>query len=127
MFKNFRVLRCVCGLLSALAGPANAVNYTIDSGGGVAPVYSTLENLRSALGGVLNDGDSITFLNSDATLTGEFTLAGGFSYWWDSGLRPSKATPWLFIWGALTLASQAGNLLRAVFEGEGGTEWPGRR
>ena len=56
-----------------------------------------------------------------------FTLAGGFSYWWDSGMRPSKATPWLFIWGVLTLASQAGNLLRAVFEDEGGTEWPDRR
>ena len=56
-----------------------------------------------------------------------FTLAGGFAYWWDSGMRPSKASPTLLICGLLTLASQAGNLLRAVFEGEGGTDWPGRR
>jgi len=56
-----------------------------------------------------------------------FTLAGGFAWWWDSGMQPTKASPWLLILGMLTLASQAGNLLRAVFEGEGGTEWPGRR
>jgi len=56
-----------------------------------------------------------------------FTLAGGFAYWWDSGMRPTRASPWLLIWGLLTLASQAGNLLRAVLEGEGGTDWPGRR
>lgn len=54
-------------------------------------------------------------------------LAGGFSYGWDSGMRPTKASPTVFICGLLTLASQAGNLLRAVFEGEGGTDWPGRR
>ncbi|WP_137919746.1 hypothetical protein [Hydrogenophaga sp. 2FB] len=56
-----------------------------------------------------------------------FTLAGGFAYWWDSGMQASKASPWLLICGLLTLASQAGNLLRAVFEGEGGTGWPERR
>lgn len=56
-----------------------------------------------------------------------FTLAGGFAYTWDSGMQPGKASPWLLIWGLLTLASQAGNLARAVFEGEGGTDWPGRR
>ena len=56
-----------------------------------------------------------------------FTLSGGFAWWWDSGMRPTRASPWLMIWGLLTLASQGGNLLRAVFEGEGGTEWPGRR
>ena len=56
-----------------------------------------------------------------------FALAGGFAYWWDGGMRPARASPWLLIWGLLTLASQAGNLLRAVFEGEGGTDWPGRR
>ncbi|WP_066270704.1 hypothetical protein [Hydrogenophaga palleronii] len=56
-----------------------------------------------------------------------FTLAGGFAWWWDSGMRPTRASPWPLIWGLLTLASQAGNLLRAVFEGEGGTDWPGRR
>ena len=79
MFKHFRVLLCVCGLLSALAGPANAVSYTIDSGGGVAPVYNNLENLRGVLLGTLANNDSITLLNSDASLTGEFTLAGGFA------------------------------------------------
>ncbi|WP_268894734.1 hypothetical protein [Hydrogenophaga sp. BPS33] len=42
-------------------------------------------------------------------------------------MQASNASPWLVIWGLLTLASQDGNLLRAVFEGEGGTEWPGRR
>lgn len=56
-----------------------------------------------------------------------FTLVGGLAYWWDSGMQASRASPWLFICGLLTLASQAGNLLRALFEGEGGTEWPGRR
>ncbi|MCW5655476.1 hypothetical protein [Hydrogenophaga sp.] len=56
-----------------------------------------------------------------------FTLAGGFAYWWDGGMRPDKASPTVLICGLLTLASQAGSLLRAVFEGEGGTEWPGRR
>lgn len=56
-----------------------------------------------------------------------FTLAGGFAYWWDSGMQPTKASPWLLIWGLLTLASQADNLMRAVFEGEGGTDWQGRR
>jgi hypothetical protein len=56
-----------------------------------------------------------------------FTLAGGLAYWWDSGMRPTKASPAILICGLLTLASQAGNLLRAVFESEGGTEWPGRR
>jgi hypothetical protein len=42
-------------------------------------------------------------------------------------MQPGKASPWLLIWGLLTLASQAGNLVRAAFEGEGGTDWPGRR
>ena len=56
-----------------------------------------------------------------------FALSGGFAWWWDGGMRPTKASPWLLIWGLLTLASQAGNLLRAVFEGDGGTDWPGRR
>ena len=56
-----------------------------------------------------------------------FTLAGGFAYWWDSGMRPTRASPWPMIWGLATLASQAGNLLRAVFEDQGGTQWPGRR
>ena len=102
MFKHFRVLLCVCGLLSALAGPANAVNYTIDSGGGVAPVYSSLENLRGVLLGTLANNDSITLLNSDATLTGEFTLAGGFALTLANGAAGAP----------LTISADAGSTTR---------------
>jgi hypothetical protein len=55
-----------------------------------------------------------------------FTLAGGFAYWWDSGMRPTQASPFLLICGLLTLASQAGAVLRGVLENEGGFHWPGR-
>jgi hypothetical protein len=56
-----------------------------------------------------------------------FALAGGFSYWWDSGMRPDKASPMLLICGVLILCSQAGLLLRAVLDGQGGSSWPGPR
>ncbi len=56
-----------------------------------------------------------------------FALAGGLAYWWDSGMRPRQASPWLMVFGLLTLASQGGNLLRAYFEGHGGSDWPGRQ
>lgn len=56
-----------------------------------------------------------------------FTLAGGFSYWWDSGMRPSQKSPFLLICGALTLAAQAMTVLRGVLENEGGAPWPERR
>ncbi len=44
-----------------------------------------------------------------------FTLAGGFAYWWDSHMRPDQSSSLLFVCGLLTLLSQAGTLLSAVF------------
>jgi Na+/melibiose symporter-like transporter len=44
-----------------------------------------------------------------------FTLAGGFTYWWDSHMRPDQSSSFLFVCGLLTLLSQAGTLLAAVF------------
>jgi hypothetical protein len=55
-----------------------------------------------------------------------FTLAGVFQYWWNSGMQPSQKSAFLLICGLLTLASQLGTLVFAVFGGEGGTEWPRR-
>jgi hypothetical protein len=54
-----------------------------------------------------------------------FTLAGGFQYWWNSGMKPTDASPFLFGCGVLTLLSQAGTILIAVFSNEGGMPWPG--
>jgi len=56
-----------------------------------------------------------------------FTLVGGLDFWWDSGMRPDKASPMLLICGVLILCSQAGLLLRAVLDGQGGSSWPGPR
>jgi hypothetical protein len=53
-----------------------------------------------------------------------FTLAGGFQYWWNSGMRPSDASPFLFGCGVLTLLSQAGTILIAALGNEGGMPWP---
>jgi len=53
-------------------------------------------------------------------------LAGGFSYWWDSGMRPSEKSPFLLICGILTLASQASTMLVGFLGDEGGTSWPDR-
>lgn len=55
-----------------------------------------------------------------------FTVAGGLSLWWDSGMRPTQASPFLLVCGLLTLASQGLVLLRGLFENEGGTPWPDR-
>lgn len=41
-----------------------------------------------------------------------FTLAGGFAYWWDSSMMPDQASPFVFIWGLLTLGSQLVIFLR---------------
>jgi hypothetical protein len=45
-----------------------------------------------------------------------FTLAGGFAYWWDSHMMPSRSSSFIFVCGLLTLLSQAGTLLAAVFD-----------
>ena len=55
-----------------------------------------------------------------------FTLAGGFALWWDSGMRPSQASGFIFGCGLLTLLSQAGTVFFAVLGNEGGMEWPER-
>lgn len=60
------------------------------------------------------------------TLGALMTLAGGFAYWWDSGMRPSQKSAFVLICGVLTLASQAGTVIRAVLETEGGMPWPER-
>jgi len=44
------------------------------------------------------------------------TLVGGFSYWWDSGMRPSAKSPFILVCGVLTLASQASTLFMGVLE-----------
>ena len=43
-----------------------------------------------------------------------FTLFGGFSYWWDSSMQPSKKSAVVFVCGLLTLASQLGVFLRGL-------------
>lgn len=55
------------------------------------------------------------------------TLAGAFSLWWDSGMRPGQASSLLLGCGLLTLLPQLPTLLRGFLEGEGGTDWPRRR
>jgi hypothetical protein len=45
-----------------------------------------------------------------------FTLAGGFAYWWDSNMRPDQSSSLIFVCGVLTLLSQAGTVLTAVFD-----------
>lgn len=57
-----------------------------------------------------------------------FTLAGGFQYGWNSGMRPADASLFLFGYGVLTLLSQAGTVVIAVLSNEGGmsgpSDWP---
>ena len=86
---------CLSVLLLGLAAPASAqvgTAYIINSGGGAAPTYANLDDLRLALGvtGLLN-GDSITFNNSDATLTGELTLAPGAALTLGNGGAPGTS------------------------------------
>lgn len=45
-----------------------------------------------------------------------FTLAGGFSYWWDSGMQPDKKSALILVCGVLILAAQAINLVRAMLD-----------
>lgn len=56
-----------------------------------------------------------------------FTLAGGFAYWWDSGMRPWQKSAFILVCGVLTLASQALTMLIAVVEDEADTQWPERK
>jgi hypothetical protein len=58
------------------------------------------------------------------TLGALLTLAGAFDYWWSSNMLPSKKSAFILLCGLGTLASQAGSLLRAGLDGEGGTDWP---
>jgi hypothetical protein len=54
-------------------------------------------------------------------LLGElFTIAGGFQYGWNSGVRPSDASPFLFGCGVLILLSQSGTFLLAALGNESG-------
>jgi hypothetical protein len=52
------------------------------------------------------------------------TLAGGFQYWWNSGMLPSQKSAFILLCGLGTLASQAGPFLQGVLGNEGGTDWP---
>jgi hypothetical protein len=52
-----------------------------------------------------------------------FTLAGGFQYWWNSGMLPSQKSALILVCGLLTLLSQAGTLLQGMLSDEGGSEW----
>lgn len=45
-----------------------------------------------------------------------FALAGAFSYWWDASMRPGQASPWVMIWGILTLVSQVWVFLRSILK-----------
>ncbi len=74
----FSALFCLGGLLLALSGPAGAASYVINSSlaGPVDPNFNTLSDLRTAYP-TLADGDSITFMNDDATLGTEFALVAG--------------------------------------------------
>lgn len=54
------------------------------------------------------------------------TLAGGFSYWWDSGMRPTHRSAFILVCGIVTLVSQAATFLVGVFDQEGGMSWPDR-
>jgi hypothetical protein len=54
-----------------------------------------------------------------------FTIAGGFQYWWNSGMRPDEASPFLFGCGVLILLSQAGTIVLGVIGNETGMPWPG--
>lgn len=55
-----------------------------------------------------------------------FTLAGGLAYWWDSGMRPSGKSAFVFVCGVLTLLSQVSTGLQGFLGNEGGTDWPDR-
>lgn len=55
-----------------------------------------------------------------------FTLAGGFALWWNSNMQPSQSSSFIFVCGLLTLLSQAGTLMAAVFHDLSEIEGPGR-
>ncbi len=49
-----------------------------------------------------------------------FALAGGFSWWWDSGMRPGQQSAFLPICGLLTLAAVLWIWLRSAADDEFG-------
>ena len=54
------------------------------------------------------------------------TLAGGFAYWWDAGMRPGQKSAFILVCGLLTLVSQSSTVLRGALDQEGGMPWPRR-
>ncbi len=51
-----------------------------------------------------------------------FTLAGGFSYWWDSGMRPTQKSAFPLICGLVILASQVATFLAGALGGDDDTD-----
>lgn len=49
-----------------------------------------------------------------------FALAGGFSWWWDSGMRPDQRSAVVLVCGVLTLGITGWVWLRAAAEDEFG-------
>jgi len=49
---------------------------------------------------------------------GLMTLFGAFAYYWDSHMRPDQRSVFLLVCGILTLLSQAGNFIKAIFGDE---------
>ena len=46
------------------------------------------------------------------------TVFGAFAYYWDSNMRPDHRSTFLLVCGILTLLSQTGNFVKAVFDDE---------
>ena len=46
------------------------------------------------------------------------TLAGGFSFWWDSHMQPSKKSAALLVWGIVSAVAGGIALLRTAADDE---------
>lgn len=55
------------------------------------------------------------------------SLAGGFQYWWNSGMAPSQKSAFILLCGLGTLASQASAFLQGFLGDEGPVSWPERK
>jgi hypothetical protein len=56
-----------------------------------------------------------------------FTLIGGFAYWWDASMQPSRKSAYLLICGVLTLLLQSVTILYVFFQGEASIGPPVKR
>lgn len=56
-----------------------------------------------------------------------FVLAGGFAYWWDSGMRPTQKDATIFVCGILTVISALIVWLQAATDAEFGPDPRKRR